>query len=145
LCRAYVNATNNPLLGTDQKLKDFWTSIKSKFDDLCSLEGTSEDGVEDRSWEALHTRFQRKIQPEMFLWNPFYKRICDCPPSGVPKEKWPEIASESFLEEKNRPFKFPHCVDILHQLPKFDPIVYMVILHGYSFKNEPFLDHSYIT
>jgi hypothetical protein len=55
------------LLGTDRKLKDFWINLKSKFDELRTLEVNSEDGEEDRSWKALHTRFQRKIQQEMFL------------------------------------------------------------------------------
>ena len=124
LCRAYVNATTNPIVGSDQKLKDFWADVKAKFEALYASEGiVEEEGTkEERSWEALQTRFTKKIQPEMFLWNPFYKRIADCPPSGVPKEEWPNKASEAFWEEKGCPFKFPHCVDILHQLPKFNPM-----------------------
>jgi hypothetical protein len=64
---------------------------------------------EERSWQALHTRFTKKMQPEMNLRNPFYKRIADCPPSGIPKEEWPRIASKPFSDAKDRPFKFEHC------------------------------------
>jgi hypothetical protein len=78
LCRAYVSASTNPLVGTDQKLELFWKDIKKRFDELFLKEYVGEAGKkEDRTWQALHTRFTKKIQPEMNLWNPFYKRIAD--------------------------------------------------------------------
>jgi hypothetical protein len=52
---------------------------------------------------------------------PLLKRVYECPPSGVPKEEYPNIAATNFHEHYDRPFKFIHCVSILKQLPKFDP------------------------
>jgi hypothetical protein len=57
----------------------------------------------------------------MNLFMSFLKRVYECPPSGVPKEEWPNIAAENFHEHHDRHFKFLHCVSILNQLPKFDP------------------------
>jgi len=121
LCRAYVNATTNSVCGTDQKLKDFWKDIKSKFDALCVSEQVEEDR-EERNWEALHVRYTKKIQPQVLLFNPFYKRIADCPPSGTTKDDWPRLAANEFSKAKDSDFKFLHCVPILHQLAKFDPM-----------------------
>ncbi|KAG7366474.1 MULE transposase domain containing protein [Nitzschia inconspicua] len=82
LCRAYVNATLNPITGTDQKMEVFWRGIKAKFDELYAEADEVQEGVA-RAPEALMNRYMRKIQPEMNLWIPFYKRVADCPPSGV--------------------------------------------------------------
>jgi len=122
LCRAYVNVSCNPIKGTDQKRNAFWESIKTKYEELYVSENVTEDGPkEERDWEALANRYQKKIQPEMNLFMPFLKRVYGCPPSGVPKEEYPNIAATDFHEHYDRPFKFLHCVAILKQLPKFDP------------------------
>jgi hypothetical protein len=74
LCRAFVNTSSNPIVGTDQKGKVFWATVKSKFDHLnfCSEDDDFEDSPrEERSEEALQTRFLKKIQPEMNHYNPF--------------------------------------------------------------------------
>ena len=123
LCRAYVNVSCNPVVGTDQKRKIFWESIKYRYEDLYTREGvTEEDGKVERTWDALANRYQKKIQPEMNIFMSFYKRVAECPPSGVPPEEWPKIAATNFGEFYDRPFKFLHCVSILQQLPKFDPM-----------------------
>lgn len=122
LCRAYVNVSCNPIKGTDQKRTAFWESIKTKYEELYVNENVVEDDPkEERDWEALANRYQKKIQPEMNLFMPFLKRVYECPPSGTPKEEWPGIAATNFHEHYDKPFKFIHCVPILQQLPKFDP------------------------
>jgi hypothetical protein len=121
LCRAFVNTSSNSIVGTDQKGKVFWATVKSKFDHLyfCSVEDDYEDSPrEERSEEALQTRFLKKIQPEMNHYNPFYK----CPPSGTPNEDWPRLAAIEFLNAQDKEFKFLQCVEILHQMPKFNPM-----------------------
>ncbi|KAG7352962.1 No apical meristem-associated C-terminal domain containing protein [Nitzschia inconspicua] len=121
LCRAYVNATLNPITGTDQKMEVFWRGIKGKFDELYAEADEVQEGVA-RAPEALMNRYMRKILPEMNLWIPFYKRVSDCPPSGVPKEQCPNFASEAFFAHFKRPFRFPHVAEVLMQQPKFDPM-----------------------
>jgi hypothetical protein len=124
LCRAFVNTSSYPIDGTEQKGKAFWATVKSKFDHLffCSEEAFEDSPREERSEEALQTRFLKKIQPEMNHYNPFYKRIAECPPSGTPNEDWPRLAAIEFLNAQNKKFKFLHCVEILHQIPKFNPM-----------------------
>jgi hypothetical protein len=122
LCRAYVNVSCNPIRGTDQKRTAFWETVKIKYEELYVSEGVVEDyPKEERDWEALANRYQKKIQPEMNLFMPFLKRVYECPPSGVPKEEWPNHAADNFHDHYARHFKFAHCVSILSQLPKFDP------------------------
>jgi hypothetical protein len=124
LCRAFVNTSSNPIVGANQKGKVFWATVKSKFDHLffCSEEDDKDSPREERREEALQTRFLKKIQPEMNHYNPFYKRIAECTPTGTPNEDWPRLAAIEFLNAQGKEFKFLHCVEILHQMPKFNPV-----------------------
>ncbi|KAG7367866.1 hypothetical protein IV203_030609 [Nitzschia inconspicua] len=69
LCRAYVNATLNPITGTDQKMEVFWRGIKGKFDELYAEADEVQEGVA-RAPEALMNRYMRKIQPEIKIPRP---------------------------------------------------------------------------
>ncbi|KAG7353210.1 No apical meristem-associated C-terminal domain containing protein [Nitzschia inconspicua] len=53
LCRAYVNATLNPITGTDQKMEVFWRGIKGKFDELYAEADEVQEGVPPCSIEEL--------------------------------------------------------------------------------------------
>ena len=119
LCRAYVNITTDPTVGTDQTSTTFWQRIKDKFD----LLRDGKENVKDRSWDSLRNRFQKTIQPEMNYFNRYFKQVKEEKPSGVPESHYPEIAADRFKEEKKRKFKHLHCIEILQQLPKFDPMV----------------------
>jgi hypothetical protein len=50
LCRAYVNVTTDPRLGTGPKATQFWGNVKTVFDDL--LVRVDDDNVE-RDQEAV--------------------------------------------------------------------------------------------
>jgi hypothetical protein len=76
-----------------------------------------------RKHESLRNRFQRSIAKQTKEWNPFYKSIAQAPPSGTTKEDWISIASEEYNNQYGRRFSFQHCIEILHQLLKFDPMI----------------------
>jgi hypothetical protein len=118
LCRAYVNISTDPTVGTDQSGETFWKRIKERFDVLAA----DKDKVMDRSSNSLKNRFQKTIQPEMNYFNKYLKQMKEEKPSGVPESHYPEHAAVNFQREKNRPFKHLHCVEILQKLPKFDPM-----------------------
>jgi hypothetical protein len=122
LCRAYVNVSCNPITATIKRRAAFWEAIKTKYEELYDKKNVvKEDPKVERPLDALANRYQKKIQPEMNLFMPFFKRVRHCPPSDMPKEEWPAIAATNFHKHYNRPFKFLHYVFILKQLPKFDP------------------------
>lgn len=124
LCKAYVNCTENPIVGNDQKADTFWNSVLAKYNILKATECDDNDVViVERDANSIRNRFQRTIAKTLREWNPFYKKIATDPPSGTPKEQWPGLASELYLDQYGRKFQFEHCVEILHQLPKFDPMV----------------------
>jgi No apical meristem-associated C-terminal domain len=56
-------------------------------------------------------------------WNPFFKRIVELPPSGTTIDDWIRMASEVYNEHNGRRFNFEHSVEILHHIPKFDPMI----------------------
>jgi hypothetical protein len=48
----------------------------------------------------------------------------ECPPSRVnTEEDIQKIAANNYRDADGHAFPFPHCVEVLHQLPKFNPLV----------------------
>jgi hypothetical protein len=71
--------------------------VKEKYEDLYQTEDAKEDNPKvERTWQSLSNWFKKKIQQGVFNFNPFYKRIADCPPSGVPKDEWLVVAVTSY-------------------------------------------------
>jgi hypothetical protein len=79
--------------------------------------------VVERESNSLRNRFQRAIAKQTKEWNPFYKKIVEAPPSGTMKDNWISLTPEEYNNQYGRRFLFEHCVEILHQLPKFDPMI----------------------
>ena len=124
LCKAFVNVSTNPVSGTGQKAKHFWGSIKDVFDALYISENVQEtDGKVYRDQDALMNRFKRHIQKKVNVFNKYFKIVKQEGPSGTPYTEYIRLAMEKYLEEEGRPFLFEDCVPILHQMPKFDPMI----------------------
>jgi hypothetical protein len=68
------------------------------------------------------------IQKEMNMFNKHYRYILLSLPSGTVELEYIDKAAERFLEDEGRPFFYKDCVEVLHQLPKFDP---MITAHGF--------------
>jgi hypothetical protein len=45
------------------------------------------------------------------------------PPSGTTEEEWYKIAADNYRDAEGHAFVFIHCVKVLDQLPKFNPMV----------------------
>jgi hypothetical protein len=124
LSKAYVNISTNPVAGTGKKSKDFWKSIKEAFDALMKAEPPEEnEATTERDQEALMNRFKRHIQKKTNVFNKYFKQVKQEGPSGTPYDEFIDLAMEKYLEGEGRPFPFKECVPILHQMPKFDPMV----------------------
>lgn len=124
LCKAYVNCTENPLIGNDQTAETFWNSVLQTYNNLQEKEKWDEDAIiVERDYASLRNRFQRTIAKQLKEWNPFYKRVAEAPPSGTTKAEWIQLASENYSDQYERTFNFEHCVEILHKIPKFDPMI----------------------
>jgi hypothetical protein len=44
-------------------------------------------------------------------------------PSGTTEEEWYKIAADNYRDAEGHAFPFLHCVEVLHQLPKFNPMI----------------------
>jgi hypothetical protein len=114
--------TLNPIDGVEQKASSFWDHIHRKFSLLLKPDNPSE-ALPDRDSESLKNRFQRQIQKKMNVYNRYYKQVKECPPSGTTEEEWYKIAADNYRDAEGHSFAFLHCVEILHQLPKFNPMI----------------------
>jgi hypothetical protein len=77
----------------------------------------------DRDSESLKNGFQRQIQKKMNVYNRYYKLVKECPPSGTTEEEWYKIAGDNYRDAEGHAFPFLQCVEVLHHLPKFNPMI----------------------
>jgi hypothetical protein len=78
----------------------------------------------ERDTESLRNRFQRQFQKKMNVYNKYYKQVKECPPSGVnTEEEFKKVAADTYRDAEGHAFPFHHCVEVLQQLPKFNPMV----------------------
>jgi hypothetical protein len=123
LCKAYVNVTLSPIDGVGQKSSTFWDHMHRMYC-LFLKQNNPSEALLDRDSESLKNRFQRKIQKKMNVYNKYYKQVKECPPSGVnTEEEIQKVAADNYRDAEGHAFPFPHCVEVLHQLPKFNPMV----------------------
>jgi hypothetical protein len=93
LCRAYVNVTTDPQLGTGQKATQFWGNVKTVFDDL--LVRVDDDNVE-RDQEARMHRFKRNIKKHVYWYNHYFRRVRKENLSGTLYSDMCDLAAENF-------------------------------------------------
>lgn len=123
LCKAYVNASTNPIVGTDQKGKNFWDKVEQNFNELFKQEKVEEPYERtSRDRDALQNRFNRHIQKAMNQFAPFMKRILEAPPSGSSPDDYVKMAKNDYRDHYQSEFSFENCYDVLQQLPKFQPM-----------------------
>ena len=125
LARAYVNVSENPVKGVGQKIDVFWRQIKQSFDVLKAEEGYQESQTKDVdwSWEQLRERFQRSIARPVLKFNKYYKQVKTDNPSGANQDDILELAAERYREAEGRAFTLTACVAVLHEMPRFDPMI----------------------
>jgi hypothetical protein len=114
----------DPIVGVGQKSETFWTRVLEKYLFLTEKH-LSDYGAElpVRNSASLQQRWKKKIAYSMQLWNKFYRRIKSVKRSGWNEDNYVEEASKLYKEEVGKEFGLEKCVDVLHKLPKFDPMV----------------------
>ncbi len=124
LCRAYVNVSEDPIKGTDQKASQLWTNVKQVFDKILDDELTEEEAKElpERTPTNLQICFNQHIAVGVRDFKTYYRRAHDNLGSGQSPVDVLKQAVENYLEFEGRPFKFPQCVEILHKMPTFRPV-----------------------
>lgn len=120
LSRAFVGCSTNPLKGCNQTSENFWIDVKKRFDNIMATEVKPKEKNE-RSPESCMNRFQWHTAKHVSYFNKYYNEIKCTSPSGWTTEDFVKAAVKKYWEAERRPFKFPLCVPVLHQMPKFDP------------------------
>jgi len=123
ICKAFVNVSTDPTVGTAQKGKDFWDKVQAKFREIQAEEAEVEVVGNTRTPHAIMNRWQRHIMPSMNKYNKYYKEHKDLNHSGWKEEDYIKAAAETYLDMMGQPFKWTHCVEILHKMPRFHPMM----------------------
>ena len=122
LCKAWVSVSTDPIKGANQKGETFWKSVHEKMY-LIYSEEAEVVCLTKRSWESVKNRFQKTIHPTVQKFNSYYKQAVEKNESGWTKEMYMEAAGKVWLQMEGRPYKFSIVTRVLHQAPKFNPMI----------------------
>ncbi len=127
LSKAWVSVSMDPSVGCNQKKESFWKRVEEKFNLLYdAYEPTEDEGVKavgGRTAAQIDNRFTKNIRTDIVLFNKYFAQIHIEKPSGVPFKHHVYLAMDRFMSIENRVFKFESCVPVLHQVPKYNPIL----------------------
>jgi hypothetical protein len=125
ICIAYHNISDDPVVGNGQSSRAFWSRVYKTFKEIKNKrQNELEDWVKgiEREENSMKVRFTKQIAKFVLVFNPFYKREKDSKPSGTNEEDIRNRAMENYEEQHGEPFKFQHCLDVLWEVPKFNPM-----------------------
>ena len=123
LCKSYAAVSEDPTVGTDQTAETFWGELFESFVLLSAYE-TENGTFYKRSPKSLKDRFARTIQPSMNTFNRYFKNVKNRKISGVGSDdELYDIAAKEYEEGEEKSFPFCECAKILHEMPRFDPMI----------------------
>jgi len=117
LTRAWVKATLDPRIGTNQTGSDFWKKVFDFFKEI--YERTSEAPLHPtRSISTTTTRWKRYISPDCKVYDAILKQHPRG--TGQNEEAYAASCAEIFKQQQNkRPFRFAACFEHLKDVPTF--------------------------
>jgi hypothetical protein len=116
---AFVNTSENPIHGANQKGTTFWQYVTEKYNELAQKE-MGEDFF-PRNSQTLQNRWKRFIMPTVMAFNRFWKEARNPPKSGWNEEKYNDRAKELFKEATKKDYIYEKCGVVLAAMPKFNP------------------------
>jgi hypothetical protein len=114
--------STDPTTGNCQEGDVFWGKVASKFSELRKADRDFDDWPE-RDGNAVMNRFKRQIQKNTQLYNSFYARVKEKNKSGTNEADYIKEAASLYLEERGKPFLWSHCIEVLHKIPKLNPLM----------------------
>jgi hypothetical protein len=119
LCRAFVNCSVDSIVGTNQKKKEFYLAICTKYNTLVE-EAPVEAKCSQRDAVSLENRWRRQILSNVNKFIGFLRKAKDPPKSGFNEQAYIDVAKQMFLSDVSKAFGYEHCVPVLSILPRFD-------------------------
>jgi hypothetical protein len=129
LSKAWVSVSLDPSVVCGQKRKSFWSQIEEeKFNLLSDLYEINEDeegvkAVGGRNAAQLDNRFNKVIKVDLVVFNKYFLQIHTEHRSSVPYILHRGLACERHQEIEGKPYKFEHCVETLHKVAKYNPLL----------------------
>lgn len=122
ITKAYASVSVDPVHGSQQKGNIFWAKVHQKYRLLAAKEPGGKD-LGKRPVDSIKQRYTKVIGKAVGKFNKYYKTLKNEPKSGWNEDDYIERAAEMYEEEDGKPFRFHSCVEVLHSVPKFDPMV----------------------
>lgn len=120
ICKAWINVTTDPTVGSGQTGKVFWQRVHEQYNKLYEQEAEVVVTA-GRSWESVRDRFQKQIQKTTMKFIQYYTQVKSQHPSGWTVDMIVKQAEGVYQELEKKSYKFGHCIETLMAVPKFNP------------------------
>ena len=97
IAKAWASVTLDPILGTNQKGDQFWTKVHEKYQIFMEKEDRACLEIHPRNPNSLKERFQRNIQKQVNVFNPFYISVKRVVKSGWNERDYMNLALNKYL------------------------------------------------
>ena len=111
LCQAWVQSSNDPIVGNYQDGKSFWQTIQDAYRKFSPIN-------EERSLASLQGRWS-DINKKTTKFNGIYTQIKRVPRSGYNEERYVQDALALYSDEEKEMFAFLGCWHYLKDKPKW--------------------------
>lgn len=123
LSKAFVSATNNPIKGANQKDDVFMKDVCDRYNKLLLAEANGESIVLVRDVGSVTSRWKKIIQFQMNKFIKHYRKAFTPMKSGWNEEDYLNYACQLYKEQVGKECSVVHCIGVLRDLPRFDPLI----------------------
>lgn len=124
MAKAYCSTSEDPTVGTDQRMEVFWASITEKFEQLLLAEEDTDDEVRVvRDWKSLMRRWKDVLQKAVNSFNAIYKSVKSNQPSGTNEDDIRSLVCDEYFDRHGVHFTHLPLINVLHEMPRFNPMV----------------------
>jgi len=120
LSKAWVNASENPITDTDQRVGDFWNTVSVNLSDLKAEE---ESSTIHRDASACRTRFRRHIQPAVSKFSGHMEKVKALKRSGASMLEELSEAKDLFWKVEGNNFDYEASWTAISACPKWSSLL----------------------
>lgn len=128
LSTAYIKASLQPAIGTDQSSDMFWNNVHFEFIETLRLDLPALEAMEkrlhkvgrERTIASLTNRWNKIIRKSCLKFTAMMTKASREDHSGWNMEKYVALTKRFYTDDTRTEFKFERCFDLLKRTPKFE-------------------------
>ena len=112
LCKSFINVSEDPIAGTDQRASIFWSTIFEKFKAQVEADNSRTETALQSRWVAINKLCKK--------FSGYFGEVQRSNPSGTTEEDMTKMALDNFKEGTSKSFPFHAYVFFLSLFAFYD-------------------------